>query len=408
MIPPAPAQTKPPLSPLDNRQEILYTLVDCLGEGASPVSAKRGGKIMKYAGWLVLPLMLIGALGSVSATAPKVVEALMGFDPVLLVEGKEVVGKDDLTVTREQFRYHFATPENKATFLKDPERYEIQMGGLCARLGESVPGNPDMYTLYEGRIYIVASSECLELFEATPTKYLEPEPHKPARTAHATKKAQELLQKAVEAVGGANRIDALTSYEVTGAVSNYSGDAQVKTTYTFVFPDHLRRERNIPDYGTIATVVVGDEAFQIRPDEVRPFSKAQRTNFVKMLKRNVVSLLRARKDPGFVAVATEPSELHGKRLENVAVDFNGLFVTLGIDPTTGRPSTLSYTGRGVNGDYGHLLQELSDFRTVDGLTLPFKVSTTFNGQPVPQMSFTAESIAINGDVPATIFEKPTD
>ena len=90
---------------------------------------------------LILPLLFVGFLGSTSAGGPEAVEALLGFDPVLLTEGKEVLGNEEISLTREGIRYHFANARTKSTFMGDPERYDIQMGGLCARLGESVPGS---------------------------------------------------------------------------------------------------------------------------------------------------------------------------------------------------------------------------------------------------------------------------
>ena len=74
-------------------------------------------------------------------------EALDGIDPVLLIQGKEVQGKTDLKVVRDQFEYLFATPETKATFEKTPEKYEIQLGGACARMGGGVTGNPSDYAV---------------------------------------------------------------------------------------------------------------------------------------------------------------------------------------------------------------------------------------------------------------------
>ena len=362
---------------------------------------------MTDARW-VLPLLLVGFLGSASAGGPEAVEALLGFDPVLLTEGKEVLGNEGISLTREGFRYHFANAKNKSTFMGDPERYGIQMGGLCARLGESVPGAPDMYTVHAGRIYLVASEECRELFEATPSKYLEPEPPLFPSTADTVKKGRELIQKAVEATGGAHAIDSLASYEAVGTVTDASGDRRIKTTFTILFPDHLRLERDIPNYGSIATIVVGNDAFEIRPTEVRVFSEAQRVNFRKTMTRNVLSSLQARNEPEYSAVYTGSEEINEKRVGKVAVDFGGQFLTLGIEATTGRVSTLAYLGRGPEGDYGQVVQTLSDHRTINGVTLPFRTSTTFNGQPVPQMSFTAESITLNGEVSTEVFERPTD
>ncbi len=230
----------------------------------------------------------------------------------------------------------------------------------------------------------------------------------PPSTADTVKKGRELIQEAVEAAGGAHAIDSLESYEAVGVVTTESGEQGSKTTFTFVFPDHLRRERDIPNYGSIATVASGNDAFEIRPTEVRAFSEAQRVNFKKIMTRNVLSSLRSRNEPEYNAVYVGSGEINGKSVERVAVDFGGQLLTLGIEPSTGRVLTLAYVGRGPEGDYGRIVQTLSDYRTINGVTLPFKTNTTFNGQPVPQMSFTAESVTLNGKVSTEIFERPTD
>jgi len=60
---------------------------------------------------------------------------LEGLDPVMLVQGKEVQGDMKYKITRGRFQYLFANAENKATFEKEPSRYEIQLDGSCARMG---------------------------------------------------------------------------------------------------------------------------------------------------------------------------------------------------------------------------------------------------------------------------------
>ncbi len=89
MIPVPPPHTNPCVTPLDVLQEPPYTPAD-------------------------RPFLLAGVLGSASAAGPDAVEALLGFDPVLLTEGKEVLGNDEISVSREWLRYHFANVENKA------------------------------------------------------------------------------------------------------------------------------------------------------------------------------------------------------------------------------------------------------------------------------------------------------
>ena len=93
-------------------------------------------------------------------------------------------------------------------------------------------------------------------------------------------------------------------------------------------------------------------------------------------------------------------------VEQVAVDLDGLSARLAIDAATGRVLGISYRGRGPAGTFGEITQVFSDFRTVEGLTLPFKTTGTFNGEPDPARSITTASIIINGKVDPARFEKP--
>ena len=125
--------------------------------------------------------LILGALMVLlSAAAPagregaqrEALDALDGLDPVLLVGGKEVPGKSAFSVTRGNFVYLFATAETKATFERDPARYEIQLGGMCAKMGRTAGGNPADFIVHEGKIYIFGSDDCHKKFQANPAKYL--------------------------------------------------------------------------------------------------------------------------------------------------------------------------------------------------------------------------------------------
>src|SRR5829696_4390689 len=102
------------------------------------------------------------------------VVVLEGLDPVLLVGGKEAQGDEQFSVTRGRFRYLFAGAETKAAFEKEPGRYEIQLGGACARMGPTVRGNPDLFLVHGGRIYIFGSEDCVKAFKAKPESFLDP------------------------------------------------------------------------------------------------------------------------------------------------------------------------------------------------------------------------------------------
>lgn len=345
------------------------------------------------------------------------VPVLEGLDPIMLVQGKEVQGNFKITVTRGRFQYLFASAENKATFEKDPARYEIQLDGSCARMGPPVSGNPDLYTVYQSRIYIFGSGDCKTSFEATPAKYLAAEagaPKKVTVTPEGLKKGQALIEKAVAAAGGESRIDGLTSYQEksTALQGRHTADVEVKSDLTVLFPDRIHLHQSMPDFANasvtreVALVVTPGEAFALMQNRVRPMPDAARIDMQREMQRRPLWILRARKAAGFNAMASGTATVGESAVEQVGVEIDEMNYTLGIDPATGRLVTLSYWRRGPLGDFGKVTKVFSDFRIVDGLTLPFKVSATFNDAPWKEQSANVVSITINGKADLALFEKP--
>jgi YHS domain-containing protein len=349
---------------------------------------------------------------SVAAQGAGAVVPLEGLDPVLLIQGKEAQGDEKFSVTRGRFRYLFAGAETKAAFEREPARYEIQLGGTCARMGPSTQGDPDLYAVHDGRIYLFGSPACVKLFKEAPDKYLETAGAwaaggAAAPTEDARRKGRALVERAVEAVGGAARVDGLVSYQEKATTSAHSpqGVAEIKTSVTRVYPGKYREERTL-SFGTIATVVTPGGGFFSTARGGGDMLDEQRTAYEKQFARNVLSLLRARRDAGFAAVAAGPGKAGETSVELVDVSFGGTGARLGIEAATGRVLSLSYRGRGPGGMFGDIVQTFSDFRAVEGLTLPFKTVGTFNGAPSPAHTSAVESIVINAPVPPSLFEKP--
>jgi YHS domain-containing protein len=340
---------------------------------------------------LLITIALIG-FATVSSRAqsssPEV--PLEGLDPVMLVQGKEVQGDTKFQVTRGCFEYLFANAENKATFEKDPALYEIQLDGACARMGLPTTGNPDLYTVHNGRIYIFGSEECQTLFKAAPEKYLEVPATPPTPTADTIKRGQELIAKAVEALGA--KVDQLRSYQKTDIRGN-----QVKNVLTLSFPDAVRQETVRPNF-TLVSVVTPVDSFVVANNAARPMPEANRTAFNRDLYHELVVLLRARTQMDFKASLASEG--------NVDVQLPGFVTTLGIDPATGRIVSQTYKGRGPGGVVGQIVINYSDYRTVEALSLPFKTTATFDGQPFPALSATTEAITVNSQIDPSSFKKP--
>ena len=349
---------------------------------------------------LLLIIVLACSSVSVSAQVAETVIPLEGLDPVMLSQGKEVQGNMQYKVTRGQFQYIFANAENKAAFEKDPARYEIQLDGHCARMGSPTTGNPDLYTVHNGHIYIFGSEECQTAFKAAPDKYIEVAPSPKAPSAEAVKRGQELIAKAADAFGAGSKLDQLRSLQRTDVRGN-----QVKNILVVAFPDSLRQETIRPNF-TLTSVITPSESFIVvnNAAPARPMREDGRAAVYKDLKHDPLILLRARTQPDFKASLSTTAE--DKTLEYVDVELAAFTTTLGIDPQTGRVLSQTYRGRGPGGVVGQIAISYSDFRTVEGLSLPFKTTATFDGQPFPALSSSIEALTVNGQIDPSSFKKP--
>ncbi|MEM1399347.1 MAG: YHS domain-containing (seleno)protein [Pseudomonadota bacterium] len=93
--------------------------------------------------------------------------AVSGYDPVAFFsleqasvganQPQAVPGKASITAEWNGAKWAFATEENKAAFLADPEKYAPAYDGHCAyglAQGGKVPGNPNLWRIVDGTLYL--------------------------------------------------------------------------------------------------------------------------------------------------------------------------------------------------------------------------------------------------------------
>lgn len=125
---------------------------------------------MKFSGVLLLTLLLF-SICFAQNDAEQSVKVLQGFDAVALVEGRQIKGKETISVSPGRFKYLFANQANKRKFEPNPEIYEVQKNGECTFM----PGDPDLWEVYGGKIYLFGTSLCRERFRLSPETILYPE-----------------------------------------------------------------------------------------------------------------------------------------------------------------------------------------------------------------------------------------
>jgi YHS domain-containing protein len=362
-------------------------------------------------GKLVVALAVSMSAVTLSAQAPPVLEALDGVDPVVLVtQGKEVFGKSNLRVERGRFAYLFATPESKAAFESAPEKYEIQLGGLCAKMGRSASGNPSDFAVVDGKIYVFGSDDCHKQFVAAPAKFLPPAPVPMPASDAARTAGRALVDRIVDAMGGAARVDAVTSYAETSTRLQRTpqGDVPAVTRTTWRFPGGVRMERSMQANGQtmrFGTLVTPDGVWGVNMQgALVPGNPAGRPALEQEFGRRLVPLFRSRQTSDFVAVALEPITLDGAAMDRARIQRGPVDVTLAVDRATGLVRRATFVDRSnAGGEYGEYTIVYGDYRDVGGIKVPFSEKALFNGVPDETATRTLDAITINAPVDPALF-----
>ena len=98
--------------------------------------------------------------------------ALRGLDPVLLVSGREEMGKPEIVAVHKGSRYQFVSEPDRAQFMADPQTFAIQNDTCPVVAG--APVDPSLFAVHAGKIYAFGTSECVQQFKARPTEFVKP------------------------------------------------------------------------------------------------------------------------------------------------------------------------------------------------------------------------------------------
>ncbi|MBI3450092.1 MAG: insulinase family protein [Acidobacteria bacterium] len=223
--------------------------------------------------------------------------------------------------------------------------------------------------------------------------------------AEAASKGAALVTKAVGALGGAEKVDAIKSLRIVeqSNVSTPRGEMNLKGTRTFVYPDKVRQEMTTP-MGPVTLVATPGDAFMSGPMGVRQLPDSQRAEMLKALKRSPLLLFRHRAEPTFSAKFGGTADVDSVKADLLNVTYEGETIRLFLDPVTGRVLRAASKGPGPGGAPADLLASYSDYRDVSGIPFPYVTKITVDGEPLS--STTAEEISVNVTVDDSQFTKP--
>jgi zinc protease len=200
-----------------------------------------------------------------------------------------------------------------------------------------------------------------------------PEPESAPVDAASVARGQQLLELAQKAVGGAEKLTAITDFtEISEMqVSAQAGGMRAKATDRWLAPSIFRQDQELPvghitaflngRYGWIATPqgsgpLTGTQLKQVQGDHFRLYFRL---------------LLGARLEGRVVnGVDDRTVEIRGA---------TGEVAELVVDPATGMPQGVRYNVAQAAGGSVAVEDAWSDFREVNGVKVPFKTVITRNG-----------------------------
>jgi hypothetical protein len=219
------------------------------------------------------------------------------------------------------------------------------------------------------------------------------------------RKGRELIEHAVQAMGGAKTIDGIQSLELKGKAKRiFPGgqDVVFDSRMTILVSGSVRQELDLP-FGKLVTVATPAGAFTDIGDGPVLLPDAQREELESSFRRNLIVLLQARSRPDFRATAKGPAAFADGPAEQVEILSRGVEASLAIDAATGRIRAIRHLavfGQAAGGKEN--VTKFSDYRTVKGLSYPFTAASTTGGEPSYSMQL--ETVAINEAVDPSIFE----
>jgi hypothetical protein len=225
-----------------------------------------------------------------------------------------------------------------------------------------------------------------------------------ALVAQGQPSADEYVAKNIQAKGGAEKLRAVRSTRITGKLTIQG--SEIGMTILTKRPNLLRQELNIQGQ-TIVQAFDGSVAWTINSMMGSDQPQELNGNQSQALKEQADSepVLLDYKNKGHKVELTGTEQIEGKNAIHLTVTKkSGLVEHFYLDPDTGLEMRVSTTVPMPDGQQGALMSDLSDYRDVDGMKVPFALKQSMNGAAVAQMA--VEKVEFNVPADDALFKMP--
>jgi outer membrane lipoprotein-sorting protein len=210
----------------------------------------------------------------------------------------------------------------------------------------------------------------------------------------------EIVARNIQAKGGAEKLQSVQSMKLTGRL--VAGGSQAPFTIWTKRPNLARQEADVQGApmvrgfdGTTAWVTMGSQTREV----TGPQAAATRDQ----AEFDTPLLNYASKGNRVELVGTKPGDGGGSLYHLKLTTKSGLVEHFYLDADTALERKTSVT-LDQEGQQVTVVSELSDYRDVDGLKMPFSVRQSINGTPLTEL--TIDKVEVNVPIDDEIFKMP--
>ena len=239
----------------------------------------------------------------------------------------------------------------------------------------------------------------------------------PASTPSVDEKSQQIIDHAIEVLGGQKYVRVQTAIGKGFYTSFKDGMSQLPARFLdyIAYPDSERTEFTGAGIKTIQTNA-GDTGwmFDGAVKKISDQSTEQVDEFKRALRTSLEYLLKGywKKEGGKITYAGRREAGLAKRNETIRVTYpDGFWIEYEFGAKDYFPAKIIYKRERKDPDSGDVVEvteedQLFKFITIDGVTAPWVVDHFINGKQTSRINY--ESVQYNQTLPQNIFAKPAD
>lgn len=212
--------------------------------------------------------------------------------------------------------------------------------------------------------------------------------------------ARTLVARAIERKGGLDRLRGVRTLAVESGMTLEGGTTVVESKAFIAYPDKYRVDAETAG-ASVSQVYAAGDMWLLTPSGVRAAPDFVRDEAAASISRDLIGLLLRAWD-GRARVAPAPAGQSGLAALRFMQDGRP-DVTVFFDPDTADVMRLEYNRQSPDGAIAEI-EDLDDYRVVDGIRFAFRATTTTTGGN--KVARTVRAIRVNPEIDAALFQRP--